>query len=76
MVPERFGWLLAPGSPTAELAQRFSDSGHTLFLVGGSIRDVLLGRPHDDLDFTTDARPDTIRSIVTPFADALYTMGE
>ena len=76
MVPERFGWLLAPGSPTAELAKRFSDSGHELYLVGGSIRDVLLGRPHDDLDFTTDARPDAIRTIVAPFADAIYTMGE
>lgn len=76
MVPERFGWLLAPGSPTAELARRFADSGHVLFLVGGSIRDVLLGRPHDDLDFTTDARPETIKSIVTPVADAIYTMGE
>lgn len=76
MVPERFGWLLAPGSPTADLAGRFSESGHELYLVGGSIRDVLLGRPPDDLDFTTDARPETIKAIVGPFADAMYTMGE
>ena len=53
MVPDRFEWLLAPGSPTADLARRFDDAGHELYLVGGSVRDALLGLPHDDLDFTT-----------------------
>lgn len=76
MVPDRFSWLLAPGSDTAELAERFVAAGHELYLVGGSVRDALLSRPHTDLDFTTAARPDEIKKIVESFADALYPMGE
>ena len=37
---------------------RFAAAGHELYLVGGSVRDALLGRLGDDLDFTTDARPE------------------
>ncbi|MDX6201725.1 MAG: poly(A) polymerase, partial [Frankiales bacterium] len=43
-------------SPVAdELGRRFEAAGHALYLVGGSVRDALLGRLGDDLDFTTDA---------------------
>ena len=46
-------------SPVAdELGRRFAAAGHELHLVGGSVRDALLGRLGDDLDFTTDARPE------------------
>ena len=46
-------------SPVAvELGGRFAAAGHALHLVGGSVRDALLGRLGDDLDFTTDARPE------------------
>lgn len=76
MVPDRFARLFAPGSSTADLAERFSAAGHELFLVGGSVRDALLATPYDDLDFTTSARPEEIKAIVEPVADALYTMGE
>ena len=76
MVPDRFGWLLAPGSVSIELASRFRDAGHDLFLVGGSVRDALLGERHTDLDFTTPARPDEIKAIVEPYAHTLFTMGE
>ncbi|HEY0535320.1 MAG TPA: CCA tRNA nucleotidyltransferase, partial [Actinoplanes sp.] len=45
-------------SPVAdELGRRFGAAGHELHLVGGSVRDALLGRLGDDLDFCTDARP-------------------
>ena len=48
-------------SPVAdELAERFAAAGHRLYLVGGSVRDALLGRLGNDLDFTTDARPPEI----------------
>jgi hypothetical protein len=49
-------------SPVAvELGERFAGAGHALHLVGGSVRDALLGRLGDDLDFTTDARPSRSR---------------
>ena len=41
-----------------ELGARFADAGHELYLVGGSVRDLILGRPHLDLDFATSAPPD------------------
>ena len=58
-----------------ELAERFAAAGHSLYLVGGSVRDALLGRPGGDLDFATDARPEQVRSIVTGWADAIWDTG-
>ncbi|MEX1005972.1 MAG: CCA tRNA nucleotidyltransferase [Acidimicrobiia bacterium] len=76
MIPERLRWLVADGSPAVELAARFRAAGHSLYLVGGSVRDALLDRPVDDLDFTTDARPPDIRQIVEGFADSVFGVGE
>jgi poly(A) polymerase len=76
MIPERLRWLVEDGSPTAELADRFREAGHSLYLVGGSVRDALLDRAAEDLDFTTDARPDVVREIVAGWGDAVYDMGE
>ncbi|MDQ4021695.1 MAG: CCA tRNA nucleotidyltransferase [Actinomycetota bacterium] len=58
-----------------ELAARFTAAGHSLYLVGGSVRDALLGRLGSDLDFTTDARPDAIQRIVAGWADAVWDTG-
>ncbi|EIF01196.1 CCA tRNA nucleotidyltransferase [Saccharomonospora glauca] len=63
-------------SPIAdELATRFAAAGHRLYLVGGSVRDALLGRLSTDLDFTTDARPEQVQRIVSGWADAVWDTG-
>ncbi|MFF8694102.1 CCA tRNA nucleotidyltransferase [Streptomyces sp. NPDC015144] len=63
-------------SPVADdLARRFQDAGFGLALVGGSVRDALLGRLGNDLDFTTDARPEDVLTIVRPWADAVWEVG-
>jgi poly(A) polymerase len=78
--PERFRPLV---EATAELSDRFRSAGHTLYLVGGSVRDALVADPAEvvddderDLDFTTDARPDAIEAIVSGWADAVWTQGK
>ena len=67
--------LLQPGSPVQELAQRLAGAGHECLLVGGSVRDGLLGRDHSDIDVTTDARPDIVEGLVRGWADAVWTQG-
>jgi poly(A) polymerase len=63
-------------SPVAdELGRRFGAAGHELHLVGGSVRDALLGRLGDDLDFCTDARPEQTLAIVQGWADAIWETG-
>lgn len=58
-----------------ELAQRFRASGHELHLVGGPVRDALLGRLGDDLDFCTDALPDRTLALLQGWADAVWETG-
>lgn len=58
-----------------EVGTLFAAAGHQLYLVGGSVRDAVLGRPTADLDFTTDARPDEVQRIVRGWADALWDTG-
>lgn len=71
---DRLGALAA--SPTvARLADAFQVAGYELALVGGPVRDALLGRRVHDLDFTTDAHPDDILRVVGPLADAVWDIG-
>ncbi|SIO01961.1 CCA tRNA nucleotidyltransferase [Agromyces cerinus] len=71
---DRLGELAA--SPTvSRLAAAFEAAGHELALVGGPVRDAFLGRPVNDLDFTTDATPDEILAIVKPIAEAHWDIG-
>ncbi len=58
-----------------ELGRVFAEAGHELYLVGGSVRDALLGRLGTDLDFTTDARPEQMQRMLRPWADALWDTG-
>ncbi len=58
-----------------ELGRRFAAAGHELHLVGGSVRDALLGRLGDDLDFTTDAHPPRVLDVVNGWADGTWGTG-
>ena len=58
-----------------ELGHRFAEAGHQLHLVGGTVRDALLGRMQDDLDFTTDARPAEILAVVDGWAESVWDTG-
>jgi poly(A) polymerase len=63
-------------SPVAdELGRRFAAAGHELHLVGGSVRDALLGNLGDDLDFCTDAHPDQTLALVRGWAEAIWETG-
>jgi poly(A) polymerase len=58
-----------------DLGRRFADAGHELHLVGGSVRDALLGSLVDDLDFATGAHPDQTLAVVKGWADAIWETG-
>ncbi len=72
----QLGRLLDEVRPLADL---FGRAGHRLYLVGGAIRDAWLDRldqvGDDDLDLTTDARPEQILEVVEGWADAIWTQG-
>ncbi len=86
MIPERLFPMI---EETKEIAERFVDAGHSLYLVGGTVRDAIAGRPGGefagageagksdevDIDMTTDATPDEIESIIRPIAQAVWTQG-
>jgi poly(A) polymerase len=56
--------LLRLSAVTQPLADRFTAAGHSLYLVGGPVRDALLGRETADLDYATEARPDQVLELV------------
>ena len=58
-----------------ELGERFAQAGHELALVGGPVRDAMLGRQHNDLDFTTSARPAQTEALLKGWADAIWDVG-
>lgn len=72
--PGTFHDLVAAVGPVAE---RFTAAGQRLYLVGGLVRDRLLGDDRTpDHDLTTDATPDRIRELVAEVADAVWLQGE
>ncbi|MEP6696671.1 MAG: CCA tRNA nucleotidyltransferase [Pseudonocardiales bacterium] len=63
-------------SPVADdLGRRFAAAGHRLHLVGGSVRDALLGRLGNDLDFATDARPEQVLVLLKDWGKPVWTIG-
>ncbi|MCU1601502.1 MAG: sle [Frankiales bacterium] len=68
--------VLVERSPVlVEIGRLFQDAGLRLHLVGGSVRDALLGRLDEDLDLTTDALPGQVLALVEPWADAVWDVG-
>jgi len=59
----------------SDLAEKFAKAGFTLALVGGPVRDAILGRLGNDLDFTTNAKPDETKSIIKKGADSIWETG-
>ena len=62
----------------APITSAFERAGRRLYIVGGTVRDLMLGRDIAalDFDFTTNARPDEVKSILEGLVDALWTQGE
>lgn len=58
-----------------ELGAKFERAGFSLDLVGGSVRDAILGTPVQDLDFATDARPEQVVALMDRWADAIWDVG-
>jgi len=71
---DRLG-ALATSPIMARLGAAFAQEGFELAIVGGPVRDALLGRRTNDLDLTTNARPDDILRIVKPLASATWDIG-
>ena len=59
----------------SSLAQAFKSAGFKLALVGGPVRDAILGRLGNDLDFTTNARPLETKKILSAWAEHVWDTG-
>ncbi len=68
--------LLRITPAVGELGRLFANAGHELYLVGGSVRDALLGRLGNDLDFTTSARPDESERLLRSFTKSVWDIGK
>jgi putative nucleotidyltransferase with HDIG domain len=58
-----------PPASVRAVMERLWEHGHAAYVVGGSVRDALLGRAADDWDLATDARPDRVLAV---FPGAVY----
>jgi poly(A) polymerase len=67
---------LTKQAPAAtSLATAFKAAGFKLALVGGPVRDAILGRLGNDLDFTTNAHPKESEKILNKWADSVWDIG-
>ncbi|WP_238161073.1 CCA tRNA nucleotidyltransferase [Kribbella antibiotica] len=68
--------MLAIAPVVDELGDRFVAAGHEIVLVGGPVRDILLGRGSKDLDFATSAHPDAVERLLAGWADHVWDIGK
>ena len=67
---------LAQTLPVLErIGEQFVSAGHEIALVGGPVRDAMLGRLSGDLDFATSARPEAILTLLDGWADTTWDVG-
>ena len=67
--------LIEKAPLASSLAQAFSAKGYSLALVGGPVRDAILGRLGNDLDFTTNAKPEESKKILQGWAEHVWDTG-
>ncbi len=67
--------LIARAPLASSLAAAFKEKGYRLALVGGPVRDAILGRLGNDLDFTTDAHPLETKKILNVWAENVWDTG-
>ncbi len=72
---ERLDRLIGSEPALADLGRRFAEAGHELAIVGGPVRDALMGRAGQDWDLTTDALPEQIEAVVAGWTDAVWDVG-
>ncbi len=78
MLREQAVASLAPiEKPLRRVGGRFADAGWEIALVGGPVRDALVGRLsfETDLDFTTNAQPEQIVELLEGWAEAVWDVG-
>ena len=75
MLAQAWQQLRGQDSELRRLARAFTAAGRELYLVGGSVRDAMLGRLSHDLDFTTDAKPADVVALLTPMAETVWDTG-
>lgn len=76
-IPARLDSLLARDSPVQQVAAALTGAGVQCYLVGGSVRDALIGfeRPTREYDFATDARPEEIEALLRPIGRGVVLVG-
>ena len=74
MISDRFNSILGTAN---KIADKFKEHNKDLYLVGGSVRDILIDseKPLYDLDYTTNARPGEISKILSELTNSLWKQG-